>query len=116
MHHSNKIYVSLRRAIRELKIITHESIPNARNVIQLWKHFLKGLFPTLRIMPKTNLGVVTHLKTRTRKLLPPLPNEFQEPHPMRPKNFITAPPTPQTAIFHVHYLSPESLSLIGVTP
>jgi hypothetical protein len=70
----------------------------------------------LRVIPqtkhraKTNLGAIAHLKTKTRKLFPPLPNEFLEPHPIRHKTFIRAPSAPLTAIFHIHYLSPEILS------
>jgi hypothetical protein len=92
MRHSNKINVLLRKAIRELNMICYRYIPNIGNVKQHCKCYLKGLPPTPHIMPKINLGAVTHLKSSTsRKLLPIPPNEFPETHPIRPINSIRAP-------------------------
>jgi hypothetical protein len=60
---------------------------------------------------------VTHLKSRQpRKLLTTSPNEFPETHPIRPFYFVRVPPTSLTPIFKVHYQSPQSLSLISLTP
>lgn len=112
MRHSNKISIPLRRASRELRMISHGSIPKGGNAIQPWKSCLKGTFPTPHVVPKTNFGAVTHLESRTfGKLFPPPPNEFPETQHIRPKYFIRAPPTSLTAIFNSHYLSPESPSL-----
>jgi hypothetical protein len=117
MCHSNKINVPLKKAIKELKMISHGSIPKAGNAIQLRKHKLKEPFPTPHVVPKNNPRAITQLESRTsRKLLPPSRNEFPKTHLIRPKDFIRALPTPLTTIFNGHYLSPKSLSFIGVTP
>jgi hypothetical protein len=112
MRRSYKINVLRRRAIKELKMIGHKSIPLASNGKQLQKCFLKGMLPTPHIMPKTDLGAFTHLKSsKAIKLLPTSPNELPKTHPIRPIDFIKAPPTPLTPIFEVHYnLHKASLS------
>jgi hypothetical protein len=96
----NKIEVPLKGAIRGLKMNYHKSIPKVRDAIQLQKCCLEGSFPTPHVMPKTNIGVITHHESRkSKELLPPSPNEFPETHPIRPRELIRAPLTPLTLIF-----------------
>jgi hypothetical protein len=83
--HLNKILVPLKRAIRGLKMNCHRSIPKANNAIQLWKCCLKEPFPTPHVMPKTNLGAITHLESRKSRELSSSPSELLETHPTRVK-------------------------------
>jgi hypothetical protein len=64
---------------------------------------LKGKHPTPFVMPKTNLGAAPHLKSsKTRKLLPTLPNEFQSPTPFNPLAPLEHYSPPVTTMFKVH--------------
>jgi len=44
-------------------MIRNESILNASYTIQLWESFLEGLVSTLRVMLKSNLGAIFHIKS-----------------------------------------------------
>jgi hypothetical protein len=113
MRWSNKINVPLMRAIREMKIICHKSIPKASSAKQFQKRSLKGQHPTQNVMPKSNFRVISHLKSGMTRKLPPTPNIFlhsrlttHEPHSntTRPTSYhILNPLRLSTRIFsHAH--------------
>jgi len=60
---SQKVNIPLIRGTRKLKMVCHGIFLETCNIEQLWKSYLEGLISTPHVMPESNFGIVTYLKS-----------------------------------------------------
>lgn len=100
---ADKVYVVLMGVIGWLQVICHGSIFYSTNTIQIRQNMDKGLIPLSLVMPRSNFGTISCLKSDMTKILPQTsPNIFLYTHPFNPWTSLK------------HHLSHELLDLASI--